>query len=136
MIKQCQICGFMHDYLMESNCYGCNGKDFKGMSKKSFKDYEKFEAIGRLHELLKNNDKVYTIVNHVSASGMSRVISCYIAQDNEINNITFYVARATENKRDKKHEGVKIGGCGMDMGFSLIYDLSYVLNLKLNQKWL
>lgn len=36
---------------------------------------------------------------------------------------SWYVEKVTERKIDRKNGGVKIGGCGMDMGFALIDDM-------------
>ena len=82
------------------------------------------EAIERLSQLLKPGDTVWTAVKHVSRSGMQRTIACYLFVDNEPRWISRTVQRATDNGWDDKRDGVKIGGCGMDMGFELIYQLS------------
>lgn len=96
------------------------------------------ESIKKLKELLpKANYKIYTILRSVSKSGMSRVIDLYLIIDNKHINISWYVARVlnmtlTEN-------GVKVYGCGMDVGFELVYLLGYELyndGYKLTQKWL
>lgn len=85
------------------------------------------EAITRLRETLKPGDTVYTVVRHVSRSGMSRSISVVQLQDGEIFDWTLAVARALDERIDQNHDGVKVGGCGMDMGFHLVYELSHVL---------
>ena len=90
----------------------------------------KQEAINRLHEILKPGDVLYTKVNHVSRSGMSRSISVYLMKENNPYCIDYLVAPVTENKIDQTNGGVKISGCGMDMGFALVYDLSYFLYPK------
>lgn len=94
---------------------------------------DKQHAIERLHEILKPGDKVYTILRHVSKSGMNRCIDLY-AFKNEPGEaepvkyrLTGYVCDACGYTYDRKHESLKIGGCGMDMGFAVVYDLSYVL---------
>jgi len=83
---------------------------------------EQAQAIERLRSELKPRDKVYTKVEHVSASGMSRSIRLYLIQDNQPWDISGMVARF-----DQRNGGVVIGGCGMDMGFALVYDLSSAL---------
>lgn len=83
---------------------------------------ERNESIEKLHELLKPGDTVCTILNHVSRSGMMRHISLVIARDSEIIDITWLAARALDMKR-ADNGGIKISGCGMDMGFSLVYSL-------------
>ncbi len=94
------------------------------------KQAEQEQAKESLRQLLaKANYTVYTDVKHVSRSGMSRIIESYITIDNQIetlppyllDNAGFYVKRA------KNGEGWNMGGCGMDMGFALVYDISQFL---------
>jgi len=85
---------------------------------------EKDEAIARLHELLKPGDTVYTILRHVSRSGMMRAISPVLVGEDGPLDITWLVAPATGRKVHQKHYGVIVHGCGMDMGFELVYTLS------------
>jgi hypothetical protein len=82
-----------------------------------------------LTHYLKEGDKVYTILRHVSTSGMSRDISLVIAQGDEIIDVTYYVAHAMGEKvsESKGHRVIRVNGCGMDMGFHLVYNLSSVL---------
>ena len=82
------------------------------------------EAIAYLSKILEPGTKVYTILRHRSASGMSRVISVFVCVNGDAKNIDWYVANALDYKRDDKHDGgIKMGGCGMDMGFALVYNL-------------
>jgi hypothetical protein len=40
---------------------------------------------------------------------------------------------------DKKRESIKIGGCGMDMGFALVYDIGQAIHgngYHFNHRWL
>lgn len=88
---------------------------------------EKLEARDKLREWIKPGDTVYTILRHVSRSGMSRDISVKISDGNGgFLHPDYLVAKAT-GSRLAKSEGIKIGGCGMDMGFALVYDLSHAL---------
>ena len=82
-----------------------------------------------LTHYVKQGDKVYTIMRHVSSSGMSRDISLVIAQGNEIIDITYYAAQAMGDNpiESKGHRAIRVRGCGMDMGFHLVYNLSSVL---------
>lgn len=87
-----------------------------------------------LRELLKDEKELFTISRHVSKSGMTHNISV-IKKDCQ--DISWMVARATDNPM--KDGAVRVGGCGMDMGFALVYDLSAVLfedGYKLGQRWL
>jgi hypothetical protein len=82
----------------------------------------KQEAITRLHEILKPGDTVQTILRHVSRSGMSRSISPVVNGED-----ISYLVVPLGYRFDKKNGGVKIGGCGMDMGFHLVYNLSWAM---------
>ena len=84
-------------------------------------------AIEELREMLKPGDTVHTILRHVSRSGMSRSISCVVQGEGGPYDIDYLVRRALDMKFDRANSGLKIGGCGMDMGFSLVYDLSRTL---------
>ncbi len=91
------------------------------------KERERQEAIASLRELLKPGDIVYTHVDHVSRSGMSRSIDVRIIRNNTPRWIARTVATAIDMGFDEKHQAVKMGGCGMDMGFALVYELSHIL---------
>ena len=89
----------------------------------------KATALEYLHSYLKPGQTVYVILRHASKSGMSRSISAVIPTISEegkpgVYDITHLVAQACDLTMDTHHNGVKIGGTGMDMGFALIYDLS------------
>ena len=89
-------------------------------------------AIEKLREMLKPGDTVYTILKHVSRSGMDRRISCCIGSSKDVNNITWLVAQALEEPIKNRagyvqNVGISRSGCGKDMGFNLVYNLSYVL---------
>ena len=84
------------------------------------------EARARLKKLLRPGDTVYTILRHVSRSGMYRSISVVVCKKGEYLDITYPVSRVLEDRIDK-HGGIAVSGCGMDMGFHLIYNLSYCL---------
>lgn len=96
---------------------------------KSERDEQRNEAIKTLRELLPAGSTVSLSLSKVSRSGMSRVIKCMaLDKDGTLVNISWLVARATENPFvDGYVGGVRVNGCGMDMGLALIGDLSYVL---------
>ena len=91
------------------------------------KDIEKNDAICKLKEFIKPGDTIYTTLKHVSKSGMMRVIDLFIIEDNEPRRITSLACRATENSYNDRHEGMRMDGCGMDMGFAAVYELSQTL---------
>jgi len=89
------------------------------------------QTIDEIKRYLQPGDKVYTILRHVSASGMQRRISLVIPttwQDGStgIINIDHSVAIAIDAKVHPKG-GIVINGCGMDMGFELVYRLGSAL---------
>ena len=115
----------------------------KPMSKKAQAELTKAEYKAYLVDLFANDPKpvVKTILRHVSQSGMSRDISLFYKGAN----ITYYAALATgEPIKDKFGQRViRVGGCGMDMGFHLVYNLSGVLYgfndrnaYHLSQEWM
>lgn len=97
----------------------------------SKKDVERQEAIEQLRGMIKPGDTVYTILRHVSRSGMTRGIDVYTLEDNKPVWITAYVGKAIDQPQPmdywRKSMGLKIGGCGMDMGFHVVNSLSYAL---------
>lgn len=85
-------------------------------------------AINTLLEILRPNDVIYTNLRYCSRSGMSRSISLhYIDEEKNMRDISGLAAKAMKDKIDEKHGGIKIGGCGMDMGFALVYNLGCYL---------
>ena len=84
---------------------------------------DKERAMEVLRKLLKPGDTVYTVQIHVSRSGMMREISPYVIRNNAPRWIGYSVAVLLDAPMGKR-EGVVVGGCGMDMGFHLVYSLS------------
>ena len=95
------------------------------MAKYSKQDQE--EARQYLASILKPGQEVQTIVTHVARSGMSRSIKCYTIHKDGLRDITYAVARVQGATIDQSRGGMKVGGCGMDMGFHVVYSLSRVL---------
>jgi len=94
------------------------------MTKKEELTQKKGHARKVLLEWLKPGDTVKTVVRHVAKSGMSRSITL-IAPNCE--NIDYYAATVIGSKVDGNNGGIRIGGCGMDMGFALVYELGRAL---------
>lgn len=76
---------------------------------------------------IRPGQKVYTILRHVSSSGMSRDISLCIVENGQIQSIDYSVSVLTGYNLSKKRHGLTIGGAGMDMGFALVYALGAAL---------
>jgi hypothetical protein len=85
---------------------------------------ERDEALERLREWLEPGDTVYTILRHVSRSGMSRSISVVRDSEDGPHDFTYLAARVLGYRVDERNGGLKAGGCGMDMGFHVVYSLS------------
>lgn len=82
------------------------------------------ESRERLLSLLSPGDTVHTKVLHVSRSGMMRVIAAYVIRDSEATDISRDAAIVIGSTFDRDRWGVKMGGCGMDMTFALVYSMS------------
>lgn len=115
----------------------------KPLTKKAQAAKDQLDAQNYLRELFAGDDKptIGTILRHVSASGMSRDISLYYREQN----ITYYAAQAMGEKVKNSNgfNAIRMGGCGMDMGFYVVYLLSGSLygfkdrgDYKLSQRWL
>jgi hypothetical protein len=119
----------------------------KTISKKVQKDMEQFQAADYLHDTLVNAKKdkdgkilVYTSIGSVAKSGMSRRIKLYVVNDGDIIRVSHLVAKILElNMND---DGIRINGCGMDMGFAMVDSLEWKLNsilgtvFNLKQTWI
>lgn len=109
---------------------------------------EKREVVAELKEqahkqllriLEEGKFRVFCKLNHVSASGMARSISLYVATEaGSIQYITGYVCNLLELKRDK-HDGITVKGCGFDAGLDLVMRVGrrlYDEDYKLKHIWL
>jgi hypothetical protein len=83
------------------------------------------EATNLLHKWLKPGDTVYTILRNVSRSGMSRRIDLYVCIDGHMQYLSGAAAVVLGDPRPT--DGIKVSGCGMDMGFHLVSNLGYTL---------
>ena len=97
---------------------------------------EKAEALARLREWLKPGDTVYTILEHVSSSGMSRAIRFVIPKVDENGKPYFLhpnhaigavLGLRFHTSRGVRSDALHVSGCGMDMGFACVYDLGRYL---------
>ena len=101
---------------------------------------EQLEAMSNLKEILPEGTTIWTAVSHVASSGMSRHINLYIIKNNEPVNIDSWAAKALQYRQAKTgNEGVVVTGTGMDMGFSVVYNLGmrlYNNGYAFKQRWL
>lgn len=72
---------------------------------------------------------VYTVLRSVSSSGMSRTLSLKVAKDGKILDLTYYASIVLDWPLVEVNgsRALRVGGCGMDMGFHTVYTLSRVL---------
>ena len=84
------------------------------------------DAQAELRKLLKPGETVYCLLDHVSRSGMRRHIRFMVLRKGEPRYISYWIARALDY-RQAKRDGLIVDGCGMDMGFSVVYNLGAVL---------
>lgn len=105
------------------------------MTIKRFTAEEIDEARDSLRDYFPIGSTVSTVLRHVSRSGMERAISVLAPNCYDVSHL---VARATTFNLHHKHQGLKIGGAGMDMGFHVVYDLSHTLyqdGYALKHRW-
>ena len=82
-----------------------------------------------LTHYVSEGDTVYTVLRSVSSSGMSRTLSLKVAKEGKILDLTYYAAIVLEWPLVEVNgsRALRVGGCGMDMGFHTVYTLSSVL---------
>ncbi len=76
-----------------------------------------------LLKYLSPGTKVYTIVTHVSRSGMMRRIKPFTIINNEPYDLSWQIARLGLFQRKYPNDDLTVYGCGMDMCFHLVYEL-------------
>ena len=89
---------------------------------------DKAESLKSLRKLCPPGTEVFTILRHVSRSGMSRDISLYVMADGQPVDITWHVSKVLGQSMARRGHAVKVGGCGMDMGFHLVHSLAYAIH--------
>ena len=82
-----------------------------------------------LTHYVSEGDTIYTVLRSVSSSGMSRTISLKVAKDGKILDLTYYASILLDWPLVEVNgsRALRVGGCGMDMGFHTVYTLSRVL---------
>ena len=83
-----------------------------------------------LERILKSGTTIYTVLRHVSRTGMQRSIQLQVVVDRDIVDISWSAAALLDASLDAKRGGIKISGCGMDMGLALVHNLGMVLWLQ------
>ena len=118
--------------------YGFIKKRLNKMTKKQELEKEREEAKENLRALCPVGTTVYTILKHVSSSGMMRHIDVFIVKDNEPIMLNWLIVRAGLHTKARNSHSLKVGGCGMDMGFSVVANLAEAIHddyKKLDHRW-
>lgn len=106
----------------------------------NYAERDRQDAMEKLRALLPKGTRVYTILRHVSASGMTRDISVVIPRDGgSILSLDYLIERAGLGKRGPKGSGIRVTGAGMDMGYHIVYRLGHALyhdGYALDHAWL
>lgn len=73
--------------------------------------------------------QLYTVLRHVSKSGLTHWIAVLVIDDGHVWDITWHTGLVLGRRVDDKTggRGVKVKGAGMDMGFELVYNLGRAL---------
>jgi len=99
----------------------------------------KQEAAQELGNILKDipTDTIYTVIRHVSSSGMQREISVRMIDAGRIISLDWLVSNALGMKIGKNN-GLVVKGCGMDMGFHLVENINHWFSpsKKFRQEWI
>ena len=94
----------------------------------------------QLKKLFPKGSTAFTSVTKVAPSGMSRHIQVFKAHGvDEMRFPTYMIAEYLDMRYKDETQSIFVGGCGMDMGFHLIYRLSSKLyddGYAIKQRWL
>jgi len=88
-------------------------------------DYTKEEIKKDLKKFIKPSSKLSINITKVSRSGMTRRMLVYAMKGTELINITWDISKLCE--LSENDEGIKVTGCGMDMAFWLVDDITLQL---------
>lgn len=85
---------------------------------------ERERALTRLHEIIKPGDTIHCVLRSVSSSGMSRNIDLYKIDGPDPFWLSRLVTMLGIGTWNENKVCIHVGGCGMDMGHHLVYELS------------
>lgn len=93
------------------------------MTTMTAKQQARQESIEWLRKRLKPGDTIHCVLESRARSGMSRTINFYVSDgDGGMTYLTGHIAYALGMTRT--YQGaLRVGGCGMDMGFHVVYNL-------------
>lgn len=92
---------------------------------------EQTQALEALRTILEPGMEVYVIIRSVAPSGMSRIIDFYAPETcfdkPSIRWIGTLVAKVLGKPYLDKQRGIRVNGCGMDMAWAAVSELSELL---------
>jgi hypothetical protein len=90
------------------------------------KNAERQESLNYLNTLIKRGDTIYTVLRSVSRSGMQRTLDLYAIVDGQPMYLSGHAAKVADLRRNKEG-AIVISGCGTDVGFEAVYNLSMAM---------
>ena len=100
--------------------------DYKTMEYREFSDDMALSFYEGTFKTIKKRNVIHSLVLKVSASGMSRTARFYTCDKSEIISLNYYINIILGTKVNGDNDLV-LKGCGMDMLFNEVYNLSSVL---------
>ena len=88
------------------------------------------QSLAALHDILQPGDTVYSVLRHVSRSGMRRHIDFYAVKNGSHIWLSGHIANVLDSVKrgtDPRSEGLTVDGCGQDMGFAVVYSLGHAM---------
>lgn len=67
---------------------------------------------------------IYVQRHHISPSGMTHALSFYVVTKTGLSCIDDLIHDIAGYSFDSRHGGLRVRGCGMDMGFAVVYNFS------------
>lgn len=88
---------------------------------------ERADALAFFRKHVSPGDTLHCILRNVSRSGMQREIGLVLILADGVTLHPNHSGAVLTGYRTGKRDGIIVGGCGMDMGFHLVYSVSRTL---------
>ena len=88
-----------------------------------------------LMQEINTDQTIFSIIRHVSQSGMTRHIAFFYINNNAPYWITYDIHKMLGYKMNKYHDALVVGGCGMDMAWSVVNNLEGKINEDYKQEF-
>lgn len=121
--------GKENGFVMEvdSMNYYSDESRYKQISKMVYTALREDYCRNALLKIIKPGTTVYTVLRHVSNSGMQRRIDVFVIDENRISCISGFVSGLTHYQLHASKPGLVANGCGMDMGYAIVHALGNAL---------